>query len=95
VVATAKRDLSPGELLDGEGGCTVWGRLMPARQSLQLGGLPLGLAQQLKVVRPVALDQPLVWDDVELDPTQRALALRREMESLCAPDAAAATRREP
>jgi predicted homoserine dehydrogenase-like protein len=30
VVATAKRDLKPGELLDGEGGYTVWGKLLPA-----------------------------------------------------------------
>jgi len=30
-VATAKRDLRPGEVLDGEGGCTVWGRLMPVK----------------------------------------------------------------
>ena len=31
VVATAKRDLQPGEMLDGEGGYTVWGKLLPAR----------------------------------------------------------------
>ena len=30
VVATAKRDLQPGEMLDGEGGYTVWGKLLPA-----------------------------------------------------------------
>ena len=29
---------------DGEGGFTVWGKLMPASDSLRLGGLPLGLA---------------------------------------------------
>ncbi len=29
-VATAKRDLAAGEMLDGEGGFTVWGKLMPA-----------------------------------------------------------------
>ena len=30
VVAVAKRDLRAGEMLDGEGGYTVWGKLMPA-----------------------------------------------------------------
>ena len=30
VVATAKRDLSEGEILDGEGGYAVYGKLMPA-----------------------------------------------------------------
>src|SRR5262245_47114057 len=44
VVATAKRDLRAGEMLDGEGGYTVWGRLMPAEDSVALGGLPIGLA---------------------------------------------------
>jgi predicted homoserine dehydrogenase-like protein len=44
VVAVAKRDLTSGETLDGEGGYTVWGRLVPARDSLACGGLPIGLA---------------------------------------------------
>ncbi len=38
VVATAKRDLRPGEMLDGEGGYTVWGKLMPVGKSLGMGG---------------------------------------------------------
>src|SRR4029077_4735868 len=37
-VATAKRDLRTGETLDGEGGSTIWGRLMPARTSVERGG---------------------------------------------------------
>jgi predicted homoserine dehydrogenase-like protein len=84
-VATAKRDLAPGELLDGEGGYTVWGKLLPARTSLALGGLPLGLAQQVKLVRPVAKGQSLTWGDVAIDDTTRAYALRREMERRFAP----------
>ena len=51
VVATAKRDLQPGEMLDGEGGYTVWGKLLPAATSIALGGLPLGLAHDVKVTR--------------------------------------------
>jgi predicted homoserine dehydrogenase-like protein len=57
VVATAKRDLAPGELLDGEGGYTVWGKLLPAERSLQIGGLPLGLAHDVKLLRPVGKGQ--------------------------------------
>jgi predicted homoserine dehydrogenase-like protein len=52
VVATAKRDLAPGELLDGEGGYTVWGKLLPAERSLRIGGLPLGLAHGIKLGAP-------------------------------------------
>jgi predicted homoserine dehydrogenase-like protein len=31
----------------------VWGKLMPAEDSLRLGGLPIGLAHHLRLVRPV------------------------------------------
>ena len=82
VVATAKRDLQPGELLDGEGGYTVWGKLTPARASLAAGGLPLGLAHGIKLVRPVKQGQSLSWDDVTMDTGTRAYALRREMEAM-------------
>jgi predicted homoserine dehydrogenase-like protein len=79
VVATAKRDLKAGEVLDGEGGYTVWGKLLPAARSRQIGGLPLGLAHDVKLVRPVAQGQSLSWADVQM-PASRAWALRREME---------------
>src|SRR5690606_26407404 len=82
VVATAKRDLRPGELLDGEGGYTVWGKLLPASTSRRIGGLPLGLAHELKLVRPVAKGQPLSWDDVAIGAGSPAYRLRREMESV-------------
>ena len=82
VVATAKRDLKPGEILDGEGGYTVWGKLFQAGKSLALGGLPLGLAHKLKLVRAVKRGQSLTWADVALDETLPAYKLRREMEAL-------------
>ena len=82
VVATAKRDLMPGDMLDGEGGYTVWGKLLPAATSLQMGGLPLGLAHQVKVLRPVKKGQSLSWADVAMDTGTKAYAVRREMEAL-------------
>ena len=81
VVATAKRDLQPGEMLDGEGGYTVWGKLLPAATSKKMGGVPLGLAHGVKVVRPVKKGQSLCWDDVAMDTTTHAYQLRREMEA--------------
>lgn len=80
VVATAKRDLKVGELLDGEGGFTVFGKLMPAADSLKLGGLPLGLAHKVKLLRAVKAGQPVKWADVDADETQDAVRFRREME---------------
>lgn len=82
VVATAKRDLAVGETLDGEGGYTVWGRLLPATTSAAMGGLPLGLAHDVRVVRPVKQGQSLTWDDVAMDTTTDAYRTRREMEGL-------------
>ena len=81
VVATAKRDLQVGEMLDGEGGYTVWGKLLPAGRSLAMGGLPLGLAHQVQLVRPVKAGQSLSWDDVAMDTSTRAYQVRREMEA--------------
>jgi predicted homoserine dehydrogenase-like protein len=85
-VATAKRDLKAGELLDGEGGYTVVGRLMSAADSLAQGALPLGLAHGWKLLKPVAAGQPLRWSDVAYDAASPAVRLRREMESSIAPD---------
>ncbi len=84
VVATAKRDLKAGELLDGEGGYTVYGKLMPAMDSLACGGLPLGLAHGVALKRAVAKGHPVQWSDVaEID--SDAARFRREMEREFAP----------
>jgi len=80
VVATAKRDLAAGEVLDGEGGYTVYGRILPAAQSLRLGGLPLGLAHKVRLKQAVSAGQPVKWSDVEIEASQLAVRVRREME---------------
>ncbi|MCC6196327.1 MAG: Gfo/Idh/MocA family oxidoreductase [Burkholderiales bacterium] len=84
VVATAKGDLAAGETLDGEGGYTVYGKLMPAAASRALGGLPLGLAHGVRLKRAVNAAQPLRWDDVAFDANDDAVKIRREMEADCA-----------
>jgi predicted homoserine dehydrogenase-like protein len=89
VVATAKRDLAVGETLDGEGGFTVYGKLLPASQSLALGGLPLGLAHGVKLVRPVKAGQPVGWNDVAYDAGATAVKFRREMERVLGREASA------
>jgi predicted homoserine dehydrogenase-like protein len=80
-VASAKRALRAGEVLDGEGGYTVVGRLMSAAESLAQGCLPLGLAHGWKLLKPVAAGQPLRWSDVAVDESVTAVRLRREMEA--------------
>jgi predicted homoserine dehydrogenase-like protein len=80
VVATAKRDLAAGEALDGEGGFTVYGKLLPAPESLAAGGLPLGLAHGVRLKKPVGAHRPVRWNDVDFDPADPAVSFRREME---------------
>jgi predicted homoserine dehydrogenase-like protein len=85
VVATAKRDLKPGDMLDGEGGFTVWGKLQPAKSSMAMGGLPLGLAHNVRVLRPVSKGQCLCWADVAVDTGTHAWRMRKEMEQAFVP----------
>jgi predicted homoserine dehydrogenase-like protein len=80
VAAVAKRDLHAGESLDGEGGYTVYGKIMPAAASLAAGALPLGLAHKLKLKNAVAAGAIVRWSDVDYDPNDAAVKFRREME---------------
>jgi predicted homoserine dehydrogenase-like protein len=79
VVAVAKRGLRNGEMLDGEGGYTVWGKLVPAERSLAHGALPIGLAHHVRLMRDIADGEILRWTDVAM-PDSEAVAARREME---------------
>ena len=79
VVAVAKRNLGAGEMLDGEGGYTVWGKLVPAERSLAEGALPIGLAHHVTLQRPIARGEMIRWADVTV-PESEALAARRELE---------------
>lgn len=81
VVATAKRDLKAGEMLDGEGGFCVWGKQAPAQASLDAGYLPLGLAHQVRLKRDLAEGAVLRWSDVDYDAADLAVKVRREMEA--------------
>ena len=89
VVATAKRDLAAGESLDGEGGYTIWGKLMPASDSVEAGGLPIGLASGVTLNRPVAANQCVRWSDVEVDESSLAVTVRRQLEASIAGNRAA------
>jgi predicted homoserine dehydrogenase-like protein len=78
--ARAKRDLRAGEMLDGEGGYTVCGRLMPAADSLREGALPLALAHGARLLNPISAGATVRWGDVAIDPAIGAVRIRREME---------------
>lgn len=81
VVATAKRALKAGEILDGEGGFCVWGKQVPADVSLDKGFLPLGLAHGVTLKRDIGEGAPIGWADVAYDENDSAVKFRREMET--------------
>jgi predicted homoserine dehydrogenase-like protein len=81
-VAVAKRDLAPGDMLDGEGGWTVWGKCLPAARSVEVGALPIGLAHGLKLIRPVPKDRLVTRADVEALPDTEAVRMRAEAEAM-------------
>jgi predicted homoserine dehydrogenase-like protein len=91
-VAIAKRALKAGEALDGEGGYTVYAKLIPAVRSLERGALPIGLAHHVALTRDVAAGEILTVADVALDCSVEAVRVRREMErqTLTSLDAVAA-----
>ena len=81
-VATAKRRLRSGETLDGEGGYTVYGTLMPAADSLALKAVPIGLAHGMLLRNSVEAGRVVKWSDVEVDGSNEAIGVRDEMEAM-------------
>ena len=79
-VALAKKDLEPGDVLDGFGGWTVYGEI--DRIENTEGLLPIGLAEHARIVKPVAMDAPITLDDVELDEERPLVKMRREQDAL-------------
>ena len=81
VASMTKKDMKRGEILDGEGGYTVFGRLVSAGESLANRYLPLGLSSGAKLIRPVPKDAYVTYDDVELDETSLAFRIRKTLEA--------------
>ncbi len=85
VVATAKKDLSAGDVLDGEGGFSVWGKLVSAATSVAEGYLPVAMAHHVPLNRDIAKGEIVRWEDIAVDDSlETALRLRRETEALAA-----------
>jgi predicted homoserine dehydrogenase-like protein len=91
-VATAKKDMAAGEMLDGEGGFAVWANAIPATRSLDLRALPMGLAHNVRLKRPIKKDQIVSYDDVDMVNDLDVVALRREQEERFGPTANSAAK---
>ena len=66
VATAAKRPLSPGDVLDGEGGYTVYGALVDVAQAAAEGLVPIGLCHGAKVLRAVEEGRMVGYADVEM-----------------------------
>lgn len=88
-VATAKRDLAAGEALDGEGGYTVYGKLLPAEVSMEHGYVPIGLAHNVTLKHALSAGASVRWSDVDFNADDEILKVRREMENMAFPGQAA------
>ena len=79
MVAIAKRDIKVGEVLDGEGGYTVWGRLMPSTASVSAQALPIGLASNVKVTQAVKKGQVITLSNISAETGAQAWQVRNKM----------------
>jgi len=82
VVAVAKRDLKPGDILDDFGGYTTYGVMDYAEEAYRQNALPIGLTPGAKVVNYVPQGQTLTWGDVQLDEESTVVKLRRQQDTL-------------
>ncbi|RAS86383.1 NAD(P)H-dependent oxidoreductase [Priestia endophytica] len=65
-VAVAKKDLKPGDRLDGIGGYTVYGKLLTQEDSSAVDALPIGLVDQNVVVtRSIKQGEIIRYEDIE------------------------------
>jgi predicted homoserine dehydrogenase-like protein len=85
VVCAAKRPLAAGEVLDGEGGYTVYGIIDDAAVVRHERLLPMGLCRGARIVRPVPEDGLVRIEDVVLDPSGPLYSLWEEQMALVAP----------
>jgi len=81
VVSVSKKNLKKSEKLDGEGGFTVWGKLIPASTSLNLKALPIGLANDMFLKNDIDKDKIITWNDVEFDSNDEIISYRHQMEN--------------
>lgn len=82
VVATAKRDLKPGEVIDGIGWYMTYGLCENADVVRAENLLPMGLAEGCRLLRQVPKDQVLRYDDIELPPDRLCDRLRGEQSEI-------------
>jgi len=81
-ITVAKKDLSPGDIIDTLGGYTVYGMIEKASIAREQNLVPLGLVIGGKIVNPVKKGEAISYDDIELNEDQLIVKLRREQDKM-------------
>jgi predicted homoserine dehydrogenase-like protein len=79
-VAVAKRDLAPGSVMGRIGECDYRGFSMSWADARRDRALPLGLAEQARVLQPISAGQTLTYDNCAVDETKTIVRLRRALD---------------
>ena len=85
VIATAKKDLAAGEVLDDLGHYMTYGQCENADVVARDRLLPIGIAPGCRLARAVAKDEVLTYADVELPANRLIDELRAEQDATFAP----------
>ena len=76
VISVAKKDLSVGERLDGEGGFAARGKLVSSKNSVENNFLPLGLSDGAITQKIIKKDEFIKINDVTINWNQEVLKAR-------------------
>ena len=77
VISVAKKDLSVGERLDGEGGFAARGKLVSSKNSVENNFLPLGLSDGAITQKIIKKDEFIKINDVTINWNQETLKARK------------------
>jgi len=66
VITVAKRNLQPGEVLDGVGGFMAYGLIENVPISANQSLVPMGVSEGCRLRRNIPKDQPITYADIEL-----------------------------
>ncbi|HUX65623.1 MAG TPA: SAF domain-containing protein, partial [archaeon] len=82
VVSMAKKDMKPGEKIDGIGGYTIRGYADNAKDAQRDNLVPIGLIQNAIVTKEIKIGDLITYDHVKLDESSFIVQLRRLQDSL-------------
>jgi predicted homoserine dehydrogenase-like protein len=77
VMTIAKKDLNPGDILDGIGGFTCYGLIELHEVIKKDRYLPIGLSEGCVMKKKISKDEPITYDDVEINENSILLNLRK------------------